>query len=78
MMLSFVGVDFPMLHPHDEQAGAKSTRRPIFFRRAPCGSAAKRKANRPSLVYCGDDPKSKELAAGLIGPELAYRFERFD
>jgi predicted dinucleotide-binding enzyme len=27
---------------------------------------AKRKANRPSLVYCGDDRKGKELAAGLI------------
>jgi hypothetical protein len=27
---------------------------------------AKRKAGRPSLVYCGDDRKSKELAAGLI------------
>jgi hypothetical protein len=27
---------------------------------------SKRKANRPSLVYCGDDRKSKELAAGLI------------
>ena len=27
---------------------------------------AKRKANRPSLVYCGDDPSAKELAAGLI------------
>jgi hypothetical protein len=28
--------------------------------------AAKRKANRPSLVYCGDDADAKELAAGLI------------
>ncbi len=27
---------------------------------------AKRKANRPSLVYCGDDRSAKELAAGLI------------
>jgi len=27
---------------------------------------AKRKANRPSLVYCGDDRKAKELAAVLI------------
>ena len=27
---------------------------------------AKRKANRPSLVYCGDDRHSKEVAAGLI------------
>jgi len=27
---------------------------------------ARRKAGRPSLVYCGDDRKSKELAAGLI------------
>ena len=27
---------------------------------------AKRKATRPSLVYCGDDPNAKELAAGLI------------
>jgi predicted dinucleotide-binding enzyme len=27
---------------------------------------AKRKASRPSLVYCGDDRRSKELAAGLI------------
>jgi predicted dinucleotide-binding enzyme len=27
---------------------------------------AKRKARRPSLVYCGDDQRSKELAAGLI------------
>jgi hypothetical protein len=27
---------------------------------------AKRKAGRPSLVYCGDDRKSKDLAAGLI------------
>lgn len=74
--------------------------------------AARRKAKRPSLVYCGDDRRAKELAAGLIrdagfepldagplrvarytepfallvaelayegqgGPELAYRFERF-
>ena len=28
--------------------------------------AARRKANRPSLVYCGDDGRSKEVAAGLI------------
>jgi hypothetical protein len=28
--------------------------------------AAKRKAKRPSLVYCGDDRGAKELAAGLI------------
>ena len=27
---------------------------------------AKRKDNRPSLVYCGDDRSAKELAAGLI------------
>ncbi len=27
---------------------------------------AKPKANRPSLVYCGDDRSAKELAAGLI------------
>jgi predicted dinucleotide-binding enzyme len=27
---------------------------------------SKRKANRPSLVYCGDDRKSKTLAAELI------------
>ena len=27
---------------------------------------AKRKAKRPSLVYCGDDAPSKEVAAGLI------------
>ena len=27
---------------------------------------ARRKAKRPSLVYCGDDPSSKELAAELI------------
>jgi predicted dinucleotide-binding enzyme len=27
---------------------------------------AKRKATRPSLVYCGDDRRGKELAAGLI------------
>ena len=27
---------------------------------------ARRKARRPSLAYCGDDRKSKELAAGLI------------
>jgi len=27
---------------------------------------AKRKAHRPSLVYCGDDRRSKEVAAGLI------------
>ncbi len=27
---------------------------------------AKRKASRPSLVYCGDDESGKELAAGLI------------
>jgi len=75
--------------------------------------AAKRKASRPSLVYCGDDAAAKQLTAGLIrdvgfdpvdagplriarytepftlliarlayegegGPELAYRFERFD
>jgi predicted dinucleotide-binding enzyme len=75
--------------------------------------AARRKVNRPSLVYCGDNPKAKALVAGLIrdvgfdpvdagplriarytepfvqliaqlayegteGPELAYRFERFE
>jgi 8-hydroxy-5-deazaflavin:NADPH oxidoreductase len=73
---------------------------------------AKRKKNRPSLVYCGDDKGAKQVAAELIedtgfdpvdagplriarytepfallvaqlayegdgGPELAYRFERF-
>ncbi len=27
---------------------------------------ARRKANRPSLVYCGDDPGAKRVAAGLI------------
>jgi hypothetical protein len=27
---------------------------------------AERKARRPSLVYCGDDQRAKELAAGLI------------
>jgi len=27
---------------------------------------AKRKASRPSLVYCGDDRRGKEVAAGLI------------
>ena len=27
---------------------------------------ARRKASRPSLVYCGDDRGGKELAAGLI------------
>ncbi len=27
---------------------------------------ARRKAHRPSLVYCGDDARSKEVAAGLI------------
>src|SRR5438034_10200381 len=27
---------------------------------------ARRKANKPSLVYCGDDPKSKKVAAELI------------
>jgi predicted dinucleotide-binding enzyme len=74
---------------------------------------ARRKASRPSLVYCGDDERGKSVAAGLIrdvgfdpvdagplriarytepfallvaqlayegegGPELAYRFERFE
>src|SRR5258707_14456068 len=73
---------------------------------------AKRKASRPSLVYCGDDESGKGVAAelirdvgfnpvdagplrvarytepfallvaqlayeGKVGPELAYRFERF-
>ena len=28
--------------------------------------AARRKASRPSLVYCGDDTKSKQIAAELI------------
>jgi predicted dinucleotide-binding enzyme len=28
--------------------------------------AAKRKANRPSLVYCGDDRRAKKVAARLI------------
>jgi 8-hydroxy-5-deazaflavin:NADPH oxidoreductase len=28
--------------------------------------AARRRANRPSLVYCGDDRRGKRLAAGLI------------
>ena len=27
---------------------------------------AQRKLTRPSLVYCGDDSRSKRLAAGLI------------
>src|SRR5207245_8877125 len=27
---------------------------------------ARRKSRRPSLVYCGDDPKSKKTAAELI------------
>jgi predicted dinucleotide-binding enzyme len=27
---------------------------------------ARRKANRPSLIYCGDDQGAKEVAAGLI------------
>jgi predicted dinucleotide-binding enzyme len=27
---------------------------------------ARRKAERPSLVYCGDEQRGKELAAGLI------------
>lgn len=75
--------------------------------------AARRRKDRPSLVYYGDDPGAKELAARLIrdvgfepvdagplrmgrygepftlliaqlayegagGPELAYRFERFE
>lgn len=74
---------------------------------------ARRKANRPSLAYCGDDAPSKKIAASLIrevgfdpvdagplriarytepfallmgqlayegsgGPEIAYRFERFN
>lgn len=74
---------------------------------------ARRKRDRPSLVYCGDDAGAKEIAAKLIhdvgfapidagplriarcaepfalliaqlayessgGPELAYRFERFE
>jgi predicted dinucleotide-binding enzyme len=74
---------------------------------------AKRKSNRPSLVYCGDHQRSKGVAATLIrdagfdpvdcgplriarytepfallvaqlayegedGPEVAYRFERFE
>jgi 8-hydroxy-5-deazaflavin:NADPH oxidoreductase len=74
---------------------------------------ARRKPNRPGLVYCGDDEGSKRIAAELIsdsgfdpvdagplrmarytepfallvaqlayegtgGPELAYRFERFE
>ncbi|HYM33934.1 MAG TPA: NADPH-dependent F420 reductase, partial [Steroidobacteraceae bacterium] len=74
---------------------------------------SKRKNTRPSLVYCGDDRSSKEVAAQLIhdvgfdpvdagplriarytepfalligqlayegngGPEIAYRFERFE
>jgi 8-hydroxy-5-deazaflavin:NADPH oxidoreductase len=73
----------------------------------------RRKASRPSLVYCGDEPAAKDVAATLIrdvgfdpvdagplrtarfmepfsllvgqlayegegGPELAYRFERFE
>jgi predicted dinucleotide-binding enzyme len=46
--------------------------------------AARRKANRPSLVYCGDDARAKKVAAGLIrdvgfdpvdaGPLAAARF----
>jgi predicted dinucleotide-binding enzyme len=31
-----------------------------------CVYEARRKANRPSLVYCGDDTTSKEVAADLI------------
>ena len=27
---------------------------------------ARRKASRPSLVYCGDDARAKEITAGLI------------
>jgi predicted dinucleotide-binding enzyme len=76
-------------------------------------AARRRKAGKPSLVYCGDDEAAKETAAGLIrdvgfdpvdlgplriarytepfalmiaqlayerseGPEVAYRFERFE
>jgi predicted dinucleotide-binding enzyme len=75
--------------------------------------AARRRARRPSLVYCGDDAKAKRAAARLVrdagfdpvdagplrtaryiepfallvarlayegrgGPEVAYRFERFE
>jgi 8-hydroxy-5-deazaflavin:NADPH oxidoreductase len=29
--------------------------------------AARRKAKRPSLIYCGDDARSKKVAAALIG-----------
>jgi 8-hydroxy-5-deazaflavin:NADPH oxidoreductase len=36
---------------------------------------ARRKANRPSLVYCGDDAGSKKVAAGLI---RAVGFEPVD
>jgi 8-hydroxy-5-deazaflavin:NADPH oxidoreductase len=74
---------------------------------------ARRRKNKPSLVYCGDDSKGKRVAAGLVrgagfepvdagplriarytepfallvarlayegrgGPEVAYRFERFE
>ena len=74
---------------------------------------SRRKSNRPSLLYCGDDAAAKDVAATLIrdvgfdpvdagplriarfmepfsllvgqlayegdgGPELAYRFERFE
>ena len=28
--------------------------------------AARRKASRPSLIYCGDDKDGKQIAAGLI------------
>ncbi|HEY2906590.1 MAG TPA: NAD(P)-binding domain-containing protein [Vicinamibacterales bacterium] len=75
--------------------------------------AARRRANRPSMAYCGDDDAAKSVAGALIrdvgfepvdagplriarylepftllmgqlayegdgGPELAYRFERFE
>src|SRR5438477_335061 len=29
-------------------------------------SQPRRRASKPSLVYCGDDARSKEVAAGLI------------
>ena len=43
---------------------------------------ARHKPNRPSLVYCADHQSAKEVGhlayEGYGGPELAYRFERFE
>jgi hypothetical protein len=68
---------FPVSDELDEQRACAS--------QGDGGGAARGGATPPCPVYCADDEDAKELAAvarlaseGEGGPELAYRFERFE